>query len=439
MFFFKTVHDEKVIIIEKRMAKDINISFLVIYNSLEVKYNTVLISETQPHKLFSIQFCSALNFFLFRFSNQALNNFMKSALGFFAILLLTVSSISTNAQNKFSKLDNWLTDNVSEMGGRAILMVYKDGKVVYSHAENDLSTRQKRIGKFVAKRQGKEANLDDYTPTTKQAIASCSKWLSAALVMTFIDEGKLKLTDTVGKWLPTLSQHGKGNITIHQCLSHTTGIKSAGLKESLTEMKNINSMDEAIAQIASLPMEGKPGTVFHYSNAGLQIAGAVIEKISRKSFETLFAERIARPLEMKDTDFGKGKVALPAGGAKSTPEDYMNFLVMILNKGTFTGKRILSEKSIAEMQVNRITKDVKIVYSPAEAGNFGYGYGEWIMGTSSLDHITTAVTSPGLFGSFPMVDNEKRYCAFLMTFYLKNKGRNERYVELKSLLDEAVK
>lgn len=364
---------------------------------------------------------------------------MKSVSGFFSILLLTSLLIKANAQNNFSKLDNWLADNVSEMGGRTILMVYKDGKIIYSHAENELNAQQKRIGKFIAKRQGREANLDDYTPATKQAIASCSKWLSAALVMTFVDEGKLKLTDTVGKWLPVLSQHGKGNITISQCLSHTTGIKAKSLKESLTEMKNINSMDEAIAQIANLPMEGKPGTVFHYSNTGLQIAGAVIEKISGKNFETLFAERIARPLEMKNTDFGKGKVALPAGGAKATPEDYMNFLVMILNKGTFKGKRVLSEKSIAEMQVNRITKDVKIAYSPAEAGNFGYGYGEWVMETSSTDHLTTAVTSPGLFGSFPVVDNEKHYCAFLMTFYLKNKGRNERYVELKHLLDESLK
>lgn len=363
---------------------------------------------------------------------------MNPVLRFVIIMLMPLLAKTANAQNKFSKLDNWLGDNVSEMGGRAILMVYKDGKIIYSHAENELSARQKRIGKFIAKRQGREANLDDYTKTTKQAIASCSKWLSAALIMTFIDEGKLKLPDTVGKWLPVLSQHGKGNITISQCLSHTTGIKAGGLKESLSEMKNVNSMDEAIAKIAALPMEGKPGTVFHYSNAGLQIAGAVIEKISGKNFETLFAERIAKPLQMKNTDFGKGKVALPAGGAKSTPEDYMNFLVMIMNKGLFKGKRILSEESIAEMQINRITKDVKIGYSPSEAGNFGYGYGEWVMETSSINNLTTAVTSPGLFGSFPVVDNEKHYCAFLMTFYLKNKGRQERYVELKGLLDEAA-
>jgi CubicO group peptidase (beta-lactamase class C family) len=343
-----------------------------------------------------------------------------------------------HGQSDFSKVNDWLSDNSAKMGGRVILLIYQNGKLIYTHAENEMSRRQKAVGKFIAKRKGREANTEDYTTTTRQPIASCSKWLSAALVMTFVDEGKLKLTDTVGQWLPILSQHGKGGITISQCLSHLTGIKAASLKESMDEMKDISSMDEAIEKIATLPMEGEPGKVFHYSNAGLQIAGAVIEKISGKSFETLFAERIAKPLNMKNTDFGKGKVALPAGGASSTPEDYMNFLVMILDKGLFNGKRILSESSIAEMQVNRITKDVKVAYSPAEAGDFGYGYGEWVMESSAINNLSRSVTSPGLFGSFPWIDKEKKYAAFLMAFYLKSEGRNERYKALKQLVDEAV-
>ncbi len=324
------------------------------------------------------------------------------------------------------------------MGGRSILLVYKDGKIVYDHAENEMSRRQKAVEKFMAKRK-EEANLDDYTSTTRQPIASCSKWLSAALVMTFVDDGKLSLSDTVGKYLSVLTQHGKGNITISQCLSHLTGIKAASLKESLGEMKDIGSMDEAIQNIAILPMEGEPGKVFHYSNAGLQIAGALIEKISGKSFETLFAERMAKPLNMKNTDFGKGKVALPAGGASSTPEDYLNFLVMMLNKGTFNGKRILSEKSVNEMQVNLLTSDVKIAYSPTEAGNFGYGYGEWVIESSLINSLSTAVSSPGLFGSFPWIDNQNKTAGFLMTFYIKSDGRNERYKELKKLVDTAVR
>jgi len=337
-----------------------------------------------------------------------------------------------NAQSDFSKLDSWLSVNAGQMGGRAILVIYKDGHLVYNHSAGKMNARQKMVDRFIAKRQGKPADLEDYTLTTRQPIASCSKWLSAALVMTFVDEGKLKLTDTVGKYLPVLSQHGKGNITVSQCLSHLTAIKAPDIKEDIKEMRNINSMDEAIADIAAMPMEGEPGKVFRYSNVGLQIAGAVIEKITGKDFETLFQERIAKPLDMTNTDFGKGRVPVPAGSAISTPQDYLDFLVMIMNKGTYNGKRILNETSIAAMQVNRVTPGVKIAYSPAEAGNFGYGYGEWTMNGRN------AVTSPGLFGSFPWVNTEIKYAAFLMTFYINSEGRNKRYLELKQLTDEVL-
>jgi len=359
-------------------------------------------------------------------------------LRFFALCIFTGITTIGRAQFNFTKVDNWLNDNATTMGGRVFLVVYKDGKIIHSYAVNDMNRRQKVAGRFIAKRQGNEPSLQDYTSSTRQPIASCSKWLSAALVMTFVDEGKIKLTDTVGRYLPVLSKHGKGKITISQCLAHLTGIKTPEIKQSLKEMRKTNSMDEAIEHIAALPVEGEPGKVFHYSNAGLQIAGAVIEKISGKSFETLFAERIAAPLNMKNTDFGKGPVALPAGGANSTPDDYINFLIMILNKGVYNGHRILSESSVAAMEINQVTKDVKVANSPAEAGNFGYGYGEWVMENSTANNISKAVCSPGLFGSFPWIDNEKKYTAFLMAFNLKINGRHDRYITLKQLVDEAV-
>jgi CubicO group peptidase (beta-lactamase class C family) len=345
-------------------------------------------------------------------------------------IILSVICGKTQAQQGFKNIDAWLNEHAHEMGGRVLLLIYKDSNVIYQHGVNNMSRKDKFVQKMFAKKLGQSVDLNDYTTTSRLAIASCSKWLSAALVMTFVDEGKLKLTDTVGQYLPALSQHGKGRITIAQCLSHLTAIKAAPLKENLHEMKRIRSMDEAIENIATLPMEGEPGKVFHYSNVGLQIAGAVVEKISGQSFEALFAERIARPLNMQHTDFGKKGVALPAGGAFSTPQDYLNFLIMILNKGTFNGTRVLSEASIAQMQINRITADVKVSGSPAEAGNFGYGFGEWIMGAN-------AVSSPGLFGSYPWIDNNKKYAAFLLTLNLKRDGRHKRYQELKKLVDEA--
>jgi len=341
-------------------------------------------------------------------------------------------------QNKFSRLDDWMEVNTRDMGGRAMLIVIRDGKVIYSKSVSEMNNRQKSLNKYVAKKQGREADMEAYHMDSRQLVASCSKWLSAALVMTFIDEGKLSLTDSVGTWLPALSIHGKGNITISECLSHLTGIKAPPLKESIREMKNIHSMDQAINEISVLPMEGLPGKVFRYSNAGLQIAAAVIEKVSGESFQKLFAERIASPLGLKNTDFGTGPVAFPAGGASSTPADYGIFLTMILNKGRFNGKQILKEESIRDMEINRIGVDVKIGYSPAEAEGLGYGYGEWVVPADGSGKTGNWVTSPGLFGSFPWVDNEHQYCAFLFSFNLNTKGRHERYFALKKLADESV-
>jgi CubicO group peptidase (beta-lactamase class C family) len=344
------------------------------------------------------------------------------------------------AQRDFDPVNKWLSENVNDLGGRAVIVVLKDGKIVYNQAENDLSRRQKMIGKFIAKRKGIDPDeaLKDFNSTSKQMIASCSKWLSAALVMTFVDEGKLNVNDTIGKFLPVMNENGKGSITIWQCLSHLTGIKSGSLKESLEEFKHIQTMDQAMEEIAHQPMEGEPGKTFHYSSIGLQIAGAIIEKISGKDFETLFAERIAKPLEMTQSDFGHNRVALPAGSARSTAEDYLKFLSMILNEGMYKGKRILSKQSIIEMQVNRVSKDTKIAYTPAEAGLWGYGFGEWVMDDASAGKRSRAVTSPGLFGSFPWVDYDHNYAAFLFTFNLKSKGRGERYHELKNIIDGII-
>ncbi|MFN8264510.1 MAG: serine hydrolase domain-containing protein [Chitinophagaceae bacterium] len=357
----------------------------------------------------------------------------------------------TFAQKDFSKVDAWMNSHVQDLGGRAVLMIYKDGKIVYSQAFNNMTQRQKNAGRMKANMQGKEPEevLQDYTSTTRERIASCSKWLSAALAMTFIDEGKLRLNDSIGKFLPIMTKYGKGQIRIWQCLSHTTGIKAGGLRETLEAFRTIKTMDEAMEQIAMAPIEGEPGKTFHYSNTGLQIIAAVLEKISKKDFETIFRERIAEPLNMKNTDFGKNGVPLAAGGAWSTPEDYMNFLVMILNEGEFNGKRIISQALIVEMQKNRVGRDCLIASSPAEAGNWGYGFGEWVMDTPLAvppkkdampeSQRSAAVTSPGLFGSFPWVENEKKYCAFLFVYNLKNKGRNETYKDLKQTVDNILR
>lgn len=377
----------------------------------------------------------------------------------FIIALLFLQFVQ--AQNNFSKLDDWLDNNVSNLGGRAVLLVWKDGKTVYENAANELTRKQKFIGKRIAKKTGRDIDLNDFDANTKQRIASCSKWLTAAMAMTFVDEKKINLEDSIGKFLPVMTTHGKGNIKVWHCLSHLTGIKQIGVmdamnngdengrgsfREKMQQKQNgglsnklnpWNSMQDAMDSIANTEMEGEPGKIFHYGNAGLQIIAAICEVLGNKDFETLFQERITKPLKMKDTDFGNVKVPLAAGGAYSTPNDYLNFLQMIFNDGKFNGKQIISKQSIIDMQKNYVSKDCKIVYTPVEAGNWGYGFGAWVMDNAIGDQRSSAITSPGLFGTFPWVDNEKKYCAILFTLNIKSKGRGERYKELKQLVDEA--
>ena len=356
---------------------------------------------------------------------------------------------SVYSQERFQKVNDWVNENLVDLGGRAVLIILKDTQIVYSQSFNDMSKRQIAAAKMRARLKDIEEDtfLYDFTPDTRERIASASKWLTAAMAMTFVDENKFRLSDTVGKFLPILSKNGKGHIKIWHCLSHTTGIKDGGLRETIAAFQKIQTTNEYLESIATYPMEGEPGKIFRYGNMGLQILAAVMEKVGEKDFETLFKERIAEPLEMNNTDFGKTGLPLAAGGAYSTPNNYINFLQMILQEGVYKGKRIISKALIYEMQKNKLGKDCVIAYSPDEAGKWGYGFGEWLMDqplaiTPQKDAMPSSprsqnISSPGLFGSFPWINNQKKYAAILFVTNLNRKDRYASYNELKNLVDSA--
>ncbi len=79
---------------------------------------------------------------------------LKCSLGCIFMLFLQ----SAFAQYNFENSDLWLKDNVGEMGGRAVLVILKDGNIVYNHSENNLSNTQKSAFQYIAKRQGKDKN-----------------------------------------------------------------------------------------------------------------------------------------------------------------------------------------------------------------------------------------------------------------------------------------
>jgi len=364
------------------------------------------------------------------------------------VLIISFTGIDSACLAQESKSWQPVTDLIEnklpDLGNRAVMMVWKDGKIQYSESfyrEAGILANNRIAGSIREK-----AGIDGgpFDASSRQRIASSSKWLTAALVMTFVDEGKLDVEDSIGKFLPVMTKHNKGHIKILHCLSHLTGIAQQGIQDAIgnrardigakNKEPKYSTMDEAIAGIAQQPMEGEAGKIFHYGNAGLQIAAAVLEKISGQSFSKLFTDRIARPLDMLHTDFGEGPVPLAAGGAWSTPNDYMHFLVMLLQDGAYNGKQILSSKAVESMRVNRIGDDVKIAYSPGEAGNWGYGFGEWVK-TGVANAPSDFATSPGLFGSYPWINKEKNYAAMLFVVNIHHQGRHAFYHDLAQAVD----
>jgi CubicO group peptidase (beta-lactamase class C family) len=317
------------------------------------------------------------------------------------------------AQYNLTELDEKLQQYQSQLGGNVVTMIYKDGKIIYS----------KSLGDFDAK--------------TQVLIASCSKWLTAALVMTFVDEGKLSLDDYVSKYLPIFTTYGKGYITIRQCLSQLTGIQGDRPLAGIVKMSRYNSLEEEVNAFASkYEIDVNPGEEFWYGNIGLNIAGRVLEIISRKPFDRLMQDRIFRPLGMKNSAFFSEKAVNPSGGAKSTATDYMNFLSMILNSGTFNGKRILSEQSIELMQQSQ-TNGIKIKYTPDVAQGYNYAFGEWVLETDA-NGKSTCVASPGLFGTWPFVDIKRSYACIFFVKNLLREERKEIYSDLKKSIDEEL-
>jgi CubicO group peptidase (beta-lactamase class C family) len=317
------------------------------------------------------------------------------------------------SQYNFSEVDKKLEAAKKELGGNVAALIYADNKIVY----------QKFYG-------------TDFNAKTQAPIASCSKWLTAALVMTYVDEGKLSLNDKVSKFIPIFTKHSKGYITIRDCLAHLTGIESEPFR--LFGRKKYASLEEEVNEFATKKdIESNPGLEFRYSNIGLNIAGRVLEVLTRRGFEQLMQERITRPLMMRNTNFSSLNAVNPSGGAVSTAADYMNFLIMILNKGVFNGKRILSEKAIADMQTAQTTPSM-IKYAPEVAKGYNYGFGEWILDTDENGN-STVVASPGLFGTWPMVDKCRQYACIFFTKGVLGEEKKEIYLDIKESIDAQIK
>lgn len=331
-------------------------------------------------------------------------------------VFLLIFQMGVQAQYNFEELDQEFQSKQKLLGNNSVLLLWKGDSLIY----------KKESGDFNAK--------------TVAPIASCSKWLTAALVMQFVDEGKLSLDDKVSRWLPEFEKYGKNFITIKLCLSHMTGISDeGGLLKKIIQRRSAKSLDEEVNRFASREIRTNPGTDFWYGNIGLNIAGRVLEVISKKKFDVLIKQKLFNPMGMRKTTFSTldNTAVNPSGGAQSTGEEYMRFLVMLLNKGKYNDKQILSEKS-AEMMKEIQTTPAKIKYAPRSAEGFNYALGSWVVEESSGPGTATALASPGLFGTWPMIDFCRGYAYIVLVKNLLGEEWADVHIALKKVIDKQI-
>jgi CubicO group peptidase (beta-lactamase class C family) len=269
-------------------------------------------------------------------------------------------------------------------------------------------------------------------------IASMTKPITAIGIMILADEGKLDPDDNVAKYLPEftnqmlVAERGKETVSLKKpsrpiklrdLLTHTSGLAAypKGVDDVYT--KRNRTLSETTLAVGLLPLDFEPGTKWSYCNSGIDTLGRIIEVVSGDSYEDFLKKRIFDPLEMADTTFYPNKSQLsrlasiyakdkdgklipspialidlpsapkhpiPAGGLISCGEDLAKFYRMMLNKGELNGKRILSEKAVAEM--TRVqTGEIKTGF--VEGMGFGYG---WAVVREPKG--VTAMLAPGTFG-----------------------------------------
>ena len=306
------------------------------------------------------------------------------------------------------------------------------------------SERQKRIGEMVQRhmdagdisgavtvvaRRGKIAHfeargymdLESKKPMTTDAIfrlASMSKPVTAVAILMLLEEGKIRLSDPVSRFIPEFKDTKVGmpnwaetpampgnragderapiklvppirEMTIRDLLTHTSGLMSRGASSAATEITRTpdERLAEYIPRLARSALDFQPGTAWSYSpGAGIDALGRVVEVVSGLSFDRFLKQRLFDPLGMKDIGFTVDAARAPrvvtlyrrtegelvrapnqtgvidtvyfsgAGGLAGTAEAYLQFAQMLLHGGQWNGQRLLGLKTVELMSSDHVGK-----------------------------------------------------------------------------------
>lgn len=298
-------------------------------------------------------------------------------------------------------------------------------------------------------------DVDRQEPMEKDTLfrmASNTKPVVAAGVMTLVDDNKLGLDDNVRQHIASFDNHRAAYITLRQLLSHTSGLRISTIFYTPLIARSAQHPDAPNLQVevnrfGEVGAEIIPGTSYSYSNPGFNTLGALIEIGSGSSLGDYLRQRIYEPLGMSDSSnhesvadnsrmsavFTRGRrggalrarwspgdtpdypFVRASGGMISTAPDYVIFCQMFLNGGTYGGTRILSEASV-RAATSPQTRHIYTAEELAQVNSF-YGLGWSVSADGTYSH-------GGSDGTYAWVDPNREIIGIVFT--QTPGGRNPR-------------
>jgi CubicO group peptidase (beta-lactamase class C family) len=320
------------------------------------------------------------------------------------------------------------------------------------------------------------ADIDSKKPMQTDAmfrIMSMTKPVVGVAIMMMMEEGKVRLTDPVSKFIPALkgmqvavaqpplpgpppaagtpaepryyTVPADHEFTIKELLTHTSGLVSgtnSGAANRKVALKGQESLSDYIPRLAQTPLEFQPGTRWAYSaQAGFDVLLHIVEITSGMPADQFLKTRIFDPLGMKDTfyypveqprlasrydrqpdgtlrrntstpNFLNGRYFGGGGGLASTAEDYFQFAQMLLDGGQRNGKRLLSPRAV-EMMASVMASDTLPGRQPGEA----FGLSMRVVNNAAARN--TAVSQgtfgwSGAYGTHFWIDPKEKVIGILM-------------------------
>lgn len=204
------------------------------------------------------------------------------ALPFIFIIFSTLNSFSQNIdKDLYNRMDTYLESRVSN-GFSGVVLVSKKGEIILSK------------GYGWADRKNKIPN----SSSTVFNIGSVTKQFTASAILKLVEQGRIKTTDTIGlywNWAPL----DKRNITIHQLLTHTSGIsnRTGGFRY------NEASKEQFLHDFFESELQSEPGTKYQYANANNIMLAVILESVSGQTYNSFMIENLFDPAQMKSTGY----------------------------------------------------------------------------------------------------------------------------------------